>query len=244
MERVPKQDLFESSKLRQFRKVLRQEASNHYHMSADELVAQVAHQALAEAKEHIYWSEKTQALARLAMERVAVETDEKRIIVKAKLARNQAQIIIQDPQHDQFDKAIQLLYFARAVFQSFEMKAEALFTEDEILHTDFKRLVKQQGPNQEANLRIQIPNLHQSWLDLLASFEELLEERPEENQQTTIWYRNAVRHFLEFCSCYGLAKHGYVRVAMRLFKKDNPKKMLECGLYGLGYLGYQIAHLL
>lgn len=231
MKYAPKQErLFESSKLKELDTTIKQNSTQD--MNSDELLAHIAYKSLADQRlRNIYWSKETQELADLAIAKAYEESVDKKDLVRAKLERNQAQIIIRDPNHNKFDEAEALLQFALSTFQNFKMEHEILFTEDEILRTKFKRLSRQSANNSKS-----IDEIHRSWLVLLSRFESFINK----NEADTTWYRNSIRHFIEFCACFRQKNNGYARTAIKLFAKDNRKKAIECSLYGLGYIGYLI----
>lgn len=231
MRYKPKQEqLFESSKLKQLDVTIKN--NNVEKMNSDELLAHIAYRALTDQQlRRVYWSNEVQEFADLAIKLANEESMEKKRLVQAKLNRNQAQIIIRDTSNDNFCKAEKLLHDALSTFEDLAMKHEILFTEDEILRTKFKRLSRQSANNSKS-----IDEIHRSWLDLLSRFEEFINK----NEADTTWYRNSIRHFIEFCAYSRRKNNGYVRTAIKLFAKDNRKKAIECGLYGLGRIGYQV----
>lgn len=232
MRYEPKQEqLFESSKLKQLDVTIKN--NNVEKMNSDELLAHIAYRALTDQQlRRVYWSNEVQEFADLAIKLANEESMEKKRLVQAKLNRNQAQIIIRDTSNDNFCKAEKLLHDALSTFEDLAMKHEILFTKDEILRTKFKCLAQNTKNSKE-----EIDQIHQDWLDLLSRFACFVSE----NEGTSvIWYRNAIKHFLEFCAYFQLKKHGYVCRALKLFAKDNRKKAIECGLYGLGRIGYQV----
>lgn len=233
-----KESLFEASKLKELKDIIDVEQDDVDDMGVDELLAQVAYRALAEEKLcRIYWSDETIKLANLAVSRAKTESVEKFDIARAKIMRNEAQIIIRDPDHNNFARADKLLSDSVAIFRRLDMEHEVLFTEDEVLRTAFKFLVRNQQEVTEKRLK----EIHWDWLVLLMHFEKFINKSCfRERDSAIVWYRNAIRHFLEFSACYGLPRYGYALIAGGLFGKDNWRKTIECILYGLGRFGYKI----